>query len=442
MPSKDAGGSFRFDSQRSPTDRVGALPGAVFDKPARSFEEVAVNASDFRRETHEAETLAPGPLGQQAIDLKYEYYKSLIHRNNGKFDEAAGMKNLVAIRHETSTGANGGKGLYDDTAVLLWVDGNGQKHVSQYRANTDPTAHYLADSSALMDANGDGLKELGRLPAGSYSYFHTWFQNKYETVGDGNVFKMPEGLKSGAQYDTNHDGRFGENAWSDGGESMFWHSGRNEGDVASAGCQTMPPDEWNRFIDDMNVSVVDKYNPLSDPVSLRYTLVDEDSSKGNVPYGHREVGPVSSALQSSTGPGTDPLGLNLPSASSLAFAAEKVNHFLAAAANNTFAAGGDVQGPGSSIGDKIPAYLSDGEFVMNARSTTVNRPFLQALNADPYFLQKMLEQRSAQPSGGRGYGPGASSGQPATVNISMSSQDDVVARLKVLAQQWELMHTN
>ncbi|MGY0502175.1 hypothetical protein ACWZHB_27115 [Nocardia sp. FBN12] len=107
-----------------------------------------------------------------------------------------------------------------------------------------------------------------------------------------------------------------------------------------------------------------------------------------------------------------------------------------------FSGGGNVQGPGSSIGDKIPAYLSDGEFVMNARSTTVNRPFLQALNADPFFLQKMMEQRSAQPSSGRGYAPSAPSGQPATVNISMSSQDDVVARLKVLAQQWELMNAN
>ncbi|MFF0528279.1 hypothetical protein ACFYT3_07795 [Nocardia amikacinitolerans] len=109
-----------------------------------------------------------------------------------------------------------------------------------------------------------------------------------------------------------------------------------------------------------------------------------------------------------------------------------------------YASGGDVSGPGSSIGDKIPAWLSDGEFVMNARSTSVNRPFLQALNADPYFLQKMLASRSERgrnESGGSGFGNAAPTGQPATVNISMSSNEDIVGRLKVLALQWELAHS-
>lgn len=69
-----------------------------------------------------------------------------------------------------------------------------------------------------------------------------------------------------------------------------------------------------------------------------------------------------------------------------------------------YADGGDVRGHGSSIGDKIPAWLSDGEFVMNARSTAMNRPFLQALNADPLFLQKMMaanSQRSESAALGR-----------------------------------------
>ncbi|QBJ97451.1 hypothetical protein ERC79_17025 [Rhodococcus sp. ABRD24] len=107
-----------------------------------------------------------------------------------------------------------------------------------------------------------------------------------------------------------------------------------------------------------------------------------------------------------------------------------------------YATGGDVKGPGSSIGDKIPAYLSDGEFVMNARSTAANRPFLQALNADPSFLQKMLAARSAGGGSGGGSGPAQPTpgGQPATVNISMSSNEDIIGRLKILAAQWELSH--
>ncbi|MBH0775023.1 hypothetical protein [Nocardia bovistercoris] len=102
--------------------------------------------------------------------------------------------------------------------------------------------------------------------------------------------------------------------------------------------------------------------------------------------------------------------------------------------------GGDVRGAGSSIGDKIPAWLSDGEFVMNARTTAVNRPFLQALNADPQFLQKMLASQADRGRRGSGnaYAPPPPPGQPATVNISMSSGEDIISRLKVLAIQWEL----
>ncbi len=105
--------------------------------------------------------------------------------------------------------------------------------------------------------------------------------------------------------------------------------------------------------------------------------------------------------------------------------------------------GGDVRGPGSSIGDKIPAWLSDGEFVMNAKSTEVNRQFLQALNQDPYFLQKMLAQAAGgggRGSGGGAPGPAAQPDRPALVNISTVGGEDVIGRLKVLAAQWELMH--
>ncbi|MCM6774657.1 hypothetical protein NDR87_13010 [Nocardia sp. CDC159] len=44
------------------------------------------------------------------------------------------------------------------------------------------------------------------------------------------------------------------------------------------------------------------------------------------------------------------------------------------------ARGGGVRGPGSSIGDLIPAWLSDGEFVVNAKAADANRALLQAIN--------------------------------------------------------------
>lgn len=46
-----------------------------------------------------------------------------------------------------------------------------------------------------------------------------------------------------------------------------------------------------------------------------------------------------------------------------------------------FADGGHVSGPGTSRSDSIPAMLSDGEFVVNARATRKHRAALEAINA-------------------------------------------------------------
>ncbi|WP_225725458.1 MULTISPECIES: hypothetical protein [unclassified Nocardia] len=54
--------------------------------------------------------------------------------------------------------------------------------------------------------------------------------------------------------------------------------------------------------------------------------------------------------------------------------------------------GGDVKGPGSSIGDRIPAFLSNGEFIVNAASANANRPLLKAINDDPNYMTKYLQQ--------------------------------------------------
>ncbi|MFJ4653849.1 hypothetical protein ACIP5Y_21490 [Nocardia sp. NPDC088792] len=58
-----------------------------------------------------------------------------------------------------------------------------------------------------------------------------------------------------------------------------------------------------------------------------------------------------------------------------------------------YSSGGDVSGDGSSISDSIPAWLSDGEFVVNARSADQYRPLLKLINADQAGTRKM-----AQPS--------------------------------------------
>lgn len=46
-----------------------------------------------------------------------------------------------------------------------------------------------------------------------------------------------------------------------------------------------------------------------------------------------------------------------------------------------YADGGPVHGPGGPTDDRIPALLSDGEFVVNARATSRHRALLEAINA-------------------------------------------------------------
>ena len=43
--------------------------------------------------------------------------------------------------------------------------------------------------------------------------------------------------------------------------------------------------------------------------------------------------------------------------------------------------GGLIRGPGSDRSDSVPAMLSDGEFVVNSRSTRLFQPILSAINS-------------------------------------------------------------
>ena len=51
---------------------------------------------------------------------------------------------------------------------------------------------------------------------------------------------------------------------------------------------------------------------------------------------------------------------------------------------NEYASGGFISGSGTGTSDSIPAMLSDGEFVVNAKSTKLFGPLLEALNAQKF----------------------------------------------------------
>ena len=61
--------------------------------------------------------------------------------------------------------------------------------------------------------------------------------------------------------------------------------------------------------------------------------------------------------------------------------AERPSAINVSASPIKFAVGGLVRGPGSETSDSIPAMLSDGEFVVNSRSTRLFQPILSAINS-------------------------------------------------------------
>ncbi|MBN9335384.1 tail tape measure protein [Devosia sp.] len=64
------------------------------------------------------------------------------------------------------------------------------------------------------------------------------------------------------------------------------------------------------------------------------------------------------------------------------------------------AAGGQVRGPGTETSDSIPAMLSDGEYVVNARATKKNRGLLEWINDGGEFINRALGGPALLPGGG------------------------------------------
>ncbi|MFC9475422.1 hypothetical protein ACFTS5_24820 [Nocardia sp. NPDC056952] len=136
------------------------------------------------------------------------------------------------------------------------------------------------------------------------------------------------------------------------------------------------------------------------------------------------VGGVGSAASSAVGAAVRKAS---PAVSSVAGAGVKKVGQAKKWLTSKFAAGGPVAGSGSSIGDMIPAFLSNGEFVVNAASAGRFKPLLEAINKGvPGFAQGVMGATSM--SGWAGdqakkaleqlqSGPGVKVGNPALSSV-------------------------
>ncbi|APZ81849.1 tail tape-measure protein [Erythrobacter phage vB_EliS_R6L] len=82
-----------------------------------------------------------------------------------------------------------------------------------------------------------------------------------------------------------------------------------------------------------------------------------------------------------------------------------------------FKDGGYVSGPGGPRSDSIPARLSDGEFVVNARATASNRPLLEAINNGQEVRAATAATAAATTEAATGRQVAMVGGQPVTLNL-------------------------
>jgi peptidoglycan hydrolase-like protein with peptidoglycan-binding domain len=174
---------------------------------------------------------------------KYDHYKALAEQHGGQVKTGANQKNIVGLRTPTDADVNGGGGRYDDKFAMFWTDAQGNKRVREYTGNTDPSARYRGRMG--QDANGDGRLDQGRLPSGFYEFTTGYSSRLGRTLNPVQDYRV--------ERDTNQDGVFGNDGgrMSGGGNSMLFHAGGSS-ITGSAGCQTMPPDEYARFWRDLN----------------------------------------------------------------------------------------------------------------------------------------------------------------------------------------------
>ena len=234
---------------------------------------------------------APNELVGLTLEQKYDIYASIVEARGSQagFDALRNEESVIlGLRKETSTvesiddpripGVHDGElrrgtGVYDDHIVVLRKDVDGSRHWSMAdRASTEPTAQYDAharpvqgrEDTAYADvqwrrpqgerADGDAIPDLGRMAEGSFEMLRA----THPARGNPNDFSLrptPEQAREPrntglVQRDTNGDGWFTQNDI-DGvqqlNNSFKIHAGSLY-NTDSAGCQTIHPGEYDRFI--------------------------------------------------------------------------------------------------------------------------------------------------------------------------------------------------
>jgi len=259
------------------------------------------------KETQEQPKLpdTTGFTEEQIFDL-YARYVAIHGSADARQGLADGKQVIVALRLETDTRSNLGRGVYDDRMAIIWKDKDDKKHGKDFSANTEPSAQYeqrekqkvekvvkskktgkyvkvKVDQTVPLydpvsgkkvrfskvdgqDVDGNKRADPGRLAPGTY---------KMNNMGD-QKFLGGKYLGSSndqvAHRDVNHDGRFtAADTWTakdgstasthSGNFAMYIHRGGKD-NTWSAGCQTLPPEEHKKFFKQLDKKQKEYYYVL------------------------------------------------------------------------------------------------------------------------------------------------------------------------------------
>jgi peptidoglycan hydrolase-like protein with peptidoglycan-binding domain len=187
----------------------------------------------------------------------YDKYEKLIPAD--KMKSGPNEMNIVGMRHHDIENSKDLR-KYDDRFIVLYKDESGQKHVKVFEGATH--TGQTSTKGNFTDVNKDGKADIAYVKPGTYD-FHL---GRNEKFGD----HLRPDSKIAAWRDTNQDGRItdGEKNTDYTASAILFHKGGSNA-PRSVGCQTLEPNEYERFIDLIKQDANKK---------VSYTLVD--ASKG------------------------------------------------------------------------------------------------------------------------------------------------------------------
>jgi hypothetical protein len=218
--------------------------------------------ADWTEETRCYET----PLGVMLLaqDEAFDLYRAIAELTTGvAMDVTPGVRTVVGVR-----GAYPGRFLFhgnlpnrfNDTLVLLWIDGDGARHVREFPVNTDTGAYdfgYHASSSIR--------------PNRRYFYINGWHRTYNALHIDEATYNVRDDANKNGHWDSDRNGWLPPNTDADHdrtGSGHNIHMGSVDGPLGSAvvgvwsaGCQVIPGmANWTEFIENAWTEEGDRVN--------------------------------------------------------------------------------------------------------------------------------------------------------------------------------------